>query len=666
MTHPIPAAESVEPKVTELIEATLNMVFRQLQQVSVLLLYAQPMYLSKSMTNHLVKMAESLEKSDALSSSAASDEAISTDFAAKAKSDAEKSEAMEAEAVALEAKSKADEAIFEQDVAKEEYYEAKALREEGKANGLYEDAAVSEKIYQEDMEKVLAETSEAAEEIGKTESDAAVTGMCEVIPLLDIVCDVVGGVAAIGFESHASELTAKSVIDAGTAAATKETENGMIAEADAMQGEAEKDADTTLKYAADAEKYEALAQTEKEEAKKDEEQSAELMEQSRTEESMSDIKGSSAEEEEAGAATQWSKFIEEASEAFFDAVISFFAALFFFGKNMLNIITEVVVPGAIKLVAFVPSTFIDKHGAPIQNRTHWMSNMWRVLPRKELSYASLHFLTLIIATVMDGTNFAQFNELTSLHKGNVIIAAAIKAAVVQSAALVAIYHMSRKNDSRSYSSLDHVKPFFTFLAYFVMELCILKVFANMMGVDLFAYEKCTGMTKWLLFVTLAVTIFGSTYSIILLEKDLGTTESNDPIQEEESTEVSQLLKKTTDSLYTKNDEETSLEPNRSKEEVQARSRTQQSQLGWFDQFLNDLQLPFEILVVVTMVAILKPVCHILLQLLPQMSKNTNKIFHLAEILATVIVIAMIWKFVFSKRVPSHVRVWTGQAFFIHQ
>ena len=645
------------------IEAALNMVFRQLQRVSVLLLYAQPMYLSKSMTNHLVKMAASLEKSDALSTSAASDESISTDFGAKAKADAEKSEAMEAEAVALEAKSKADEAIFEQDVAKEEYYEAKALREEGKANGLYEDAAVSEKIYQEDMEKVLAETSEAAEEIGKTESDAAMTGMCEVIPLLDIVCDVVGGVAAIGFESHASELTAKSVIDAGTAVATKETENGIIAEADAIQGEAGKDADTTLKYAADAETYETLAQTEKEEAKKDEEQSAELMEQSRTEESMSDIKGSSAEEEEAGAATQWSKFIKEASEAFLDAIISFFAALFFFGKNVLNIFTEVAIPGAIKVVAFVPSTFKDEHGTHIDNRKHWMSNVWRLLPRKELSYASLHFLTLIIATLIDGTNFAQFNELSSLHKGNVIIAAAIKAAVVQTAALVAICHMSRKEGSRSYSSLDHVKPFFTFLAYFVMELCILKVVANMLGVDLFAYGKYTGMTKWLLFVTLSVAIFGSAYSITLLEKDVGTMErSHDSTQEKESTEVSPLMKKTTDSLYTNNDEETSLEPNISKEDVQARSISQQSQLGWFDQFLNDLQLPFEMLVVVTMLAILKPVCHILLQLLPQMSKNTNKIFHLAEIFATLVIIAMIWKFVFSKRVPSHVRVWTGQAF----
>lgn len=173
---------------------------------SIMVLLACESYKSSmSMMDNLYKMTSALTQSEELESKSEIDSTLSKQYAETAELDLTESQSLKEHAVELQAG---------KDVTKSRsaYYELKAAKEESEAAVIGLEAAANEKIFQEELSKSAAESAKAAKEIGKSDADVATVATCEIIPFVDIVCDVVGTIAVIGFQGHAASLSAQSAL----------------------------------------------------------------------------------------------------------------------------------------------------------------------------------------------------------------------------------------------------------------------------------------------------------------------------------------------------------------------------------------------------------------------------------------------------------------------
>lgn len=90
---------------------------------------------------------------------------------------------------------------------------------------------------------MYAEESVTSSNKINTESDRVAASACECIPFIDIVCDFVGSIAAVGFESNVVILSAQSAIDYVTTVSTKEQEDIDVAELNSIESEFGADTD---------------------------------------------------------------------------------------------------------------------------------------------------------------------------------------------------------------------------------------------------------------------------------------------------------------------------------------------------------------------------------------------------------------------------------------
>ena len=65
--------------------------------------------------------------------------------------------------------------------------------------------------------------------------------MCELVPLLDVACDVVGGVATVGLESAAYTLAIEAAAEAEAAVAAQTEEESELALVADLQAKAAED-----------------------------------------------------------------------------------------------------------------------------------------------------------------------------------------------------------------------------------------------------------------------------------------------------------------------------------------------------------------------------------------------------------------------------------------
>jgi hypothetical protein len=139
------------------------------------------------------------------------------------------------------------------------------------------------------------EQSEAALSKGmRAHAEEVGIALCQAAPGLDVLCDVLGGVTAVGLEAAAAVQSTEAVVDFTAAATAKESEEAELASAAELEAQA-----VAEQAAAATEHEEASALTEKAAAERadadvDQARADELMEQS------------AAEEEKAAAATEQS------------------------------------------------------------------------------------------------------------------------------------------------------------------------------------------------------------------------------------------------------------------------------------------------------------------------------------------------------------------------
>ena len=82
-------------------------------------------------------------------------------------------------------------------------------------------AALDEETYEHELEQATADAAEATRLGTLAHGDEASVALCEWIPFLDVVCDWVGGITAVGMESDAASIGAKSSSELLSASAAK-------------------------------------------------------------------------------------------------------------------------------------------------------------------------------------------------------------------------------------------------------------------------------------------------------------------------------------------------------------------------------------------------------------------------------------------------------------
>jgi hypothetical protein len=381
-------------------------------------------------------MTNSLLKSETLASKADVDSGLSDQFTENSQADLLQSGTLKEHAADLETDSLKEEEMAHMDLGKEKFYYLKASNEQAQADVLGLEAATDQKVYQEEIEKSMVESAKASKELARTESDAVTTGVCEVIPLIDFVCDFIGSIAAIGLESHAAQLTAESAIDASSATASKAEENELLAQMDALREEGVKDETVAAEYSGNAKDIDALVTQEKAEAAREEQKALELAQKSKEELSVAESEQVSATEEETKAASETDNAMEHGLMAIKDAILagmfSFLSLAFFLFRFMM----AVVLPGGAAIVGFIPySTTLLESGRKVANGKEWIRNAWRVLPKREISFFLMHCSIFMVTMIGFSSQLATLDQVDVQSQGGIILCFATTAALIQSAVL---------------------------------------------------------------------------------------------------------------------------------------------------------------------------------------------------------------------------------------
>ena len=192
----------------------------------------------------------------------------------------EEAQGLENDAKVLRQRSEDEFATASTETAEAERLHEQAAAEAADEEGALEAAGLDETAYEADLVIVSEESGTAAELELEAHADEAAIGLCEFIPLVDIVCDVVGGATAVGLEIAAGEATVQAVTEGAAAAVLYDQEQGELATAASLEIDVVRDegladtaadsaADATVnaeKDAADAQVDEALASDRKREA----------------------------------------------------------------------------------------------------------------------------------------------------------------------------------------------------------------------------------------------------------------------------------------------------------------------------------------------------------------------------------------------------------------
>jgi len=315
--------------------------------IGVYLLTGSALYTQTKTTHHLTEMSSLATKSTSLTALAMGETEAAVELQQKAAIDADEGLNLQSQAIDLEASAERETAeAAEETILAEKYEEeAEALHEQAVKDKLqseslveqseeleaaslqenieagqdlaaaetykvqsefeFEQAAKAEKLAEEaearaaeDEGAALKQESASVEDakaFGKTETkageDAEAVAACEVIPILNVFCDIGGAITEAGFQSIAAVEAAKAAVESIAAATWSGKEREEILIASDNHAEAAKDM-------ADGEKYQSLSAESAEKATSEKADSASLQESGAESQSIAEEKLAASKEEE--------------------------------------------------------------------------------------------------------------------------------------------------------------------------------------------------------------------------------------------------------------------------------------------------------------------------------------------------------------------------------
>uniref|UniRef100_A0A7S3QD52 Uncharacterized protein n=1 Tax=Chaetoceros debilis TaxID=122233 RepID=A0A7S3QD52_9STRA len=462
----------------------MTSMIRRSTYASVLLFSAQSFNSSSRMATELAKMLVAGTHASTLSAKSASDLASSSTYAEKAKVDKFEAESLHAHAIELELESEKDVALAKADRVEADEFTTKAVSEETEADASMAEATAEEALFLEEREKGLAETAEAAREHAETETDAFMTGFCEFIPFVDLVCDVIGSVAAVGLESNAVKLTAQSAVDLSTAIAAKVKEDEAVAQMEVLHAKAASDEEASSGLSAKADEEEMKATEERLESEREEAQSEELFVQSREEIVLAEEEAAKGEEEATEEEVEMNRSLKHGLAACYHAVMAGLLSFMSMTYFAIRFLVAVIIPGGAAMVGFIPtalsmSQIHQSRNLSLRGETQIVGagshmiefgkNAWNLLPKQEMTYFGMHcsvFITTLIGFQKScgfSEKFQGLDKLDIRSRGGAILVFAVVAACLQGFLLHSMPRLLRGNQTdikgvrnASLSELEHI------------------------------------------------------------------------------------------------------------------------------------------------------------------------------------------------------------------
>jgi chemotaxis protein histidine kinase CheA len=562
---------------------------------SMLGLAAQSSRWEQNMNAKLIQMAASTAKATSLHAASAKNEELALQAEATADADTLQAGELQQQAEALLEKAEADQALAASEQVGAEELEVEIVTEVAEAAAHAGVAAADEAALDAEFSEGTADATEAAESEAEAHGEELGVAFCELIPLLDLFCDVVGGVTAVGMEVSAAAEATKAATEFAAATASKADEESELALAGDLQAKGAEDTEMATELQADEAELEELAQEEKAEGLEEEAATDTLFKEAEVEqEAVAENVGEAAVEENAADAYAEQALMHGVA-ACWDAMMAGVVGVFAFGYYALRTVFSLVVPGMISTVGFLDVAF--KAGPSSTPIVHSLG--------RDLSYVLHHCVIFLLSIGYLGTLLVGLEKNSIRARGGVILLFAVVGGLVQTLVLHSVPSTRLKSrPGICWIIRDALSRTLVMTILFALEILILLVILG--HETLFSPELLASLDKWwwkVLFVsTLAAHLWflempRSTHDQSRESKKVETNSST-PFEiaakshSREPTESDLLLGAASESP--KQQDVRSGDP----------TLTTSVHMSFRDEF-NKLQLPFEILVLSCMLALLR-------------------------------------------------------------
>jgi hypothetical protein len=555
---------------------------------------------------NLWNMADQATQATALQQKATSSETLADESSTLAAENQKEGEALELEGEELQTKGETDQALSATDQSMAEELGVKAAEEEATAASEFGVAAGEQVLVEQDAAEATAEAAMAAQDGFKADADEIVVGACQVVPLLDFVCDIIGGVAAVGLGTAAAEQAAAAAADYTAAVATQIEEESQVTEATEVQAQAGINGEAATESEATASELETKSQEELAQGKEEEAAGDEKLEHSAAEQEASEEEQAEAAGEEEASAASWKKSLAYGASACWDAMMGGLVsiiALGFFGVRLfisfaVPVLKSFCVHAAPKIIKGEPLTFF---------------------PARSFSHVFHHVLIFGLVAGLFGNVFLVINQVAIRSRGGILLEFGAAAAFLQSSLLhsipSAMLVAPRAQSLWRARLLTGVSMFLRRLLFlwplFVLEILLLQV---NFGSFVFSASVIAFLQQWTLWGLFAVTIpvhyifiewpeWKCNAAETIAEQGGGDSEVTGLLRDENTT--SDLESRYGSATSSKEDVETSVDAD---VDIDVRRSTASEEPPFWELMWKDLQrlkFPFELLVATSMFALLQ-------------------------------------------------------------
>lgn len=398
---------------------------------------------------HLRNMIIENEKGGVLASKSIEDETLAKELSAESKADAAEASTLEEEAKGLDILSKKDESLAEKEEIEAASLQAEAADATAQASKKTAEAVAEQSFVVEEREKAAVEALEAQGSTEVASADEIGVGLCEAIPFVNVLCDVIGGAVAIGEETAAAVRTSQSAIDYTIAHETEVQEEKDLATAGILRAKSEEFAAKAEETFAEAESEKAKAIEEKALATEKHTKAAAEVEQSEQEQILSEEKEAQSAEEKAKSAQLIKEALAEALHALIYSIWSLFLsfiALVFFSIRMLG---TIIFPALGTVTQSVAAGLTTSHN----ERMNFMNVMlfhssYRPLRRK-IHYILLHLKVYVLTMFLTFDQFSM-SDAKVTPKGEVILFFVLIAATTEATLLHFLPHVWKTRSNGNY------------------------------------------------------------------------------------------------------------------------------------------------------------------------------------------------------------------------
>lgn len=400
---------------------------------------------TQSMSGHLLQMTTHAEQSQSLSAQSTSDQTLANNLHQQSLTTQIEADELEQSASLLQKQAQEDQLQSIHDQTDASTYSDQVKAESSEAEALQAKIISEETLYESEIDKATSETTLASSDTFNTQSDTVATSFCEFIPFLDIVCDFVGGIAAVGFESNAAKLSAQSAMDYTSASALKTQEETDLSELDTLTVEIGETQEIVNGLETKAHQEEIKATAEETQAKEEIEEAAVEQSQAKEEELESESEDMKAKEEYTAAEEEMDKSVQEGLFALKDAIVSGIISTLVVSFFAIRVFVAIVIPGTAAVVSFVPYVMATTTTAAAAtaaapafasstngNSGNVMGRIWTALPKRETSYFLLHCgLFISTMSLWFTSKFQKLEKYDVRSRGGILVVFALVASCLQ-------------------------------------------------------------------------------------------------------------------------------------------------------------------------------------------------------------------------------------------